>query len=60
MNKYCRTIFPFSWEVIIFPGITTYLPHYCSKYWTLFQHKCTNLVDRTYGIQDHMEFPYTD
>ena len=47
MNKYYGTIFSFTWEVVIFPSTTTYLPHYCSKYWTLFQDKCTNLVDRT-------------
>ena len=47
MNTYCRAIFPFSWDVVIFPAITTYLPHYCSKSRTLFQHKCSNLVDRT-------------
>ena len=47
MNTYCRVIFPFSRDVVIFPAITTYLPHYCSKSWTLFQQKCSNLVDRT-------------
>ena len=47
MNTYCRVIFPFSRDVVIFPAITTYLPDCCSKSWTLFQHKCSNLVDRT-------------
>ena len=61
MNKYCRTIFPFYWEVVIFPAITTYLPHYRSKYWTLFQNKCTNLIDRaraTRGLHFHYYFVY--
>ena len=61
MNKNCRTIFPFSWEVVIFLAITKYLPNYCSKYWTLFQHKCTNLVygtRATRGLHFYYDFIY--
>ena len=61
MNKNCRTIFPFSWEVVIFLAITKYLPNSCSKYWTLLQHKCTNLVygtRATRGLHFYYDFIY--